>query len=353
MPEANYIDGLRDWARQHWPGGDPGPLAAEVIAADGSVRRFLRLTGGGRSLVAMANPGNPPENRAWQGLAGHLAGLGLPVARVLAADLAAGRFLMEDLGRGSLMAAVQASQGDPEAVAGLYEPVLALLARLQARGADGLDLALCYDGPELTPEFLLDQEAGYFLRELVLGAAGIEPAELPPGLEEELGAVSELAGRAGPRGLVHRDFQSRNIVYEAGRYGLVDFQGARLGPAQYDLASLLQDPYVQLDWGLRQRLLGRYLELRGGEGPFDARAFRAGWAAVGASRLMQALGAFSFLTRRRNRPHFAASVPLALASLERLLDDPSLAGFPALAGLVRTLPARLGPHSFDFLGELL
>ncbi|MEW5911680.1 MAG: phosphotransferase [Thermodesulfobacteriota bacterium] len=352
MPEADYIDALRDWARRHWPGGDPGPLQAEVIAADGSMRRFLRLTGGGRSLVALSNPDNPPENRAWQGLAGHLAALGLPVARVLAADLASGRFLMEDLGRSSLMEAALAQADDAEAVAGLYEPVLALLARLQAQGAAGLDLSLCYDGPELTPEFLLDQEAGYFLRELVLGAAGLRPEELPPGLADELRALCELAGRAGPRGLVHRDFQSRNIVYDSGRYGLVDFQGARLGPAQYDLASLLHDPYVQLGWGLRRRLLARYLALRGAEGPFDAQAFGAGWAAVSASRLMQALGAFSFLTRRRNRPHFAASVAPALASLAQVLDDPSLAGFTALAGLVQGLPARLGPHSFDFLGEL-
>lgn len=351
MPEANQIDGLRGWARQHWPGGDPGPLAAEPIAADGSLRTFLRLTGGGRSLVAMSNPDNPPENRAWHYLAGHLGALGLPVARVLAADLPTGRFLMEDLGEGSLMQAVQAAVGDQGAIAGLYEPVLVLLARLQAHGAQGLDLGICFDGAELTPEFLLDQEAGYFMRELVLGAAELEPEELPEELPAELEAFCQMAGRARPRGLVHRDFQSRNIIYQAGRYGIVDFQGARLGPAQYDPASLLHDPYVQLDWDLRTRLGERYLALRQAEGPFDAQAFRAGWAAVSASRLMQALGAFAFLTRRRNRPHFAASVPLALASLARLFNDPSLAAFPALAGLLRLLPARLGPASFDFRGE--
>lgn len=100
---------------------------------------------------------------------------------------------------------------------------------------------------------LREQEANYFLRELVLGAAGWQPEELPPELEDELEVLCRLAGEARPRALVHRDFQSRNVVYYRGRYGLVDFQGARLGPAQYDLASLLHDPYVQLPWSLRQR----------------------------------------------------------------------------------------------------
>ncbi len=343
---------LAQWARQHWPGGDPGPLDGEPIAADGSVRSFVRLSASGLSLVGLSNPDNPPENRAWYALAGHLHGLGLPVARVLAADLTAGRFLMEDLGDGSLMEAAMAAPDD-QAVYQLYEPVLALLARLQAKGASGLDLGICFDGPELNPAFLLDQEAGYFLRELVLGAAGLEPEELPPGLDREMVAFCELAGSAQPRGLVHRDFQSRNIIYDQGRYGLVDFQGARLGPAQYDLASLLQDPYVQLDWDLRHSLRERYLALRAQEGPFDDQAFRVGWTAVSASRLMQALGAFSFLTRKRNRPHFAASVGPALESLGRLFADPSLAGFTELAGLVRLLPGRLGPESFAFQGELM
>ena len=351
MPEEQ-MEKLAQWAREVWPGGDPGPLAVEPVAADGSLRRFVRLTAGTRSLVAMANPDNPAENLAWDYLAAHLGRLGLPVARVLAADHQAGRFLMEDLGTGSLMEAALALEGGQEGLAGLYRPVLAMLARLQAQGAQGLDTSICYDGAELTPNFLREQEAGYFLRELVLGAAAWPPEELPPELEEELDDFCRLAGQAGPRGLVHRDFQSRNIVYHQGRYGLVDFQGARLGPAQYDLASLLHDPYVQLPWELRERLLGQYLELRAAQGPFDQGEFMAGWAAVSASRLMQALGAFAFLTRRRGRPHFAASVAPALASLGRVMADPSLAEYEALGRVAREVGGRLGPSSFDFLGKV-
>jgi hypothetical protein len=337
MPEWSAEE-IAAWARLHWPGGDPGPLSPEPLAPDGSARTFLRLVGGGESLVAMSNPQQPEENRAWLYFARHLGRLGLPVPRVLAWDLEAGLFLMEDLGRTSLQEAVRAVGDDAPAVRALYEPVLEMLARLQAHGAEELDTGVCFDGAELTPEFLRRREAGYFLEEYVCGACGLTPAELPAGLEAELEEISRRAGRARPRGLVHRDFQSRNIVHEGGRLGLVDFQGARLGPAQYDLASLLHDPYVDLPWVLRDRLRERYLQLRCTLGPFDREAFAEGWPWVSLSRLMQALGAYGFLTRRRGRGHFLPYFAPALRSLRRLLELPACRELSALRGLVRSLP---------------
>jgi len=349
MPERSPHD-LAAWARGRWPGGDPGPLKPEPVAADGSARLFVRLRGGGKSLVAMSNPDNPAENRAWHYLAGHLGKLSLPVARVLAADLDQGLFLMEDLGRGALQDAVLAATS-PQAIEALYEPVLAMLARLQAKGAQEFDFSVCFDSRELTPEFLLEREAGYFLEEFVRGACGLAPDQLPAGLKHDLEELCQKAGQAQPQGLVHRDFQSRNIVYAGGRLGLVDFQGARLGPAQYDLASLLHDPYVDLAAELRGRLKTRYLELRAAEGPFDPDGFQEGWPYVSASRVMQALGAYAFLTRRRGRAHFAAYIAPALISLSRLCRVDALTGLKSLGQLVESLRQKLIPDALAPLHE--
>jgi aminoglycoside/choline kinase family phosphotransferase len=339
MPKWGPLE-LAAWARSRWPGGDPGPLTPEPLAADGSVRLFVRLKSGGLSLVAMGNPDNPLENRAWLYLAGHLGELGLPVARVLDADIELGLFLMEDLGRRSLQEAVQAAANQKD-IETLYEPVLAMLARLQAKGGQEFDASVCFDSRELTPEFLLEREAGYFLAEFVLGACGLASEQLPSGLDSELAELCQKAGQAGPKGLTHRDLQSRNIVYEAGRLGLVDFQGARWGPAQYDLASLLHDPYVDLAQELRDRLKSRYMELRAAEGSFDAELFEQGWPFVSASRVMQALGAYAFLTRRRGRAHFAVYIDPALATLRRLCRHEALAGFRSLRRLLESLPLDL------------
>jgi aminoglycoside/choline kinase family phosphotransferase len=349
MPELRHNQ-IAEWARAHWPGDDPGPMQTEQVAADGSVRLFLRLQAGGKSLVALCNPDNPAENRAWHYLAGHLAKLGLPVAQVLAADQSQGLFLMQDLGRGSLQDTVLAAS-TPQEIAAVYEPVLAMLARLQAKGADDFDASVCFDGKELSPEFLLQREAGYFLEEFVLGACGLAAGQLPGGLKEDLAELCQRAGLAQPQGLVHRDFQSRNIIYERGRLGLVDFQGARLGPAQYDLASLLHDPYVDLPMELRHGLKSRYMELRAAEGPFDPDGFEAGWPYVSASRVMQALGAYAFLTRRRGRAHFAAYIAPALATLRHLCGESALRKLTSLGKLVRSLPRELTPEALMPLNE--
>ena len=58
--------------------------------------------------------------------------------------------------------------------------------------------------------------------------------------------------------LVHRDLQSSNILFFRGEPVLLDFQGMRLGPSSYDLASLLCDPYVNLDPGIQRDLITYY-----------------------------------------------------------------------------------------------
>jgi len=295
--------------------------------------------------VLLDSPGNPPENRAWLWLAGRLEGLGIPVAPVLASDLEAGRFLMEDLGATSLQQAALSLAGDEAALARLYEPVLAMLAQMQARAGEGLDQSICFDGPRLSGEFLLEREAHYFLREFVLGACGLASSAWPANLMPELTELCRLAGRARPLGFTHRDFQSRNILVRASGLGLVDFQGGRLGPAQYDLAALVNDPYVDLPDKLRQRLIERYLELRAPLGGLEPAQFMMGWPYVAISRAMQTLGAFAFLTRVRGRVHFAAYVAPALGTLRALAAWPDLESFPALGGLLACLPEKIGPEA--------
>jgi hypothetical protein len=328
---------LRDWAARVWPDGNPGELNAQLIEPDGSTRLFMRLSAGKRHLVALANPDNPPENRAWAYFAQRLAELGLPVAKVLSQDRARGFFLMEDLGHAHLQAAVKEAGDDAATVEALYEPVLRFLIPLHQRGGQGLDHAVCFDGAELDATFLLKREAGYFLEQYVKGAAGRSARRLPMGLDQEMVELCHRAAGAQPWGLVHRDLQSRNIILEKDRYGLVDFQGARLGPVAYDLASLLHDPYVNLPWGLRERLVKRYAELAGAMGSFDRQRFLAGWPWVSASRLMQALGAYGFLSREMGKGAFIAYMRPALAGLGRLAQARAFADFPAWRELLHDL----------------
>jgi aminoglycoside/choline kinase family phosphotransferase len=118
-----------------------------------------------------------------------------------------------------------------------------------------------------------------------------------------------------PRVLVHRDFQSQNIIMRNGQAHLIDFQGMRPGLAEYDLASLLYDPYVGLTEAERAELITYYREQQVKnritiDGDFDSRL-----RLCAMQRLMQALGAYGFLGLVKGHKHFLKYVPAAMESL--------------------------------------
>jgi aminoglycoside/choline kinase family phosphotransferase len=343
MPEKLLAD-LKAWAQEVWPdsgSGRPDALRVRLIASDGSPRLFARFGDGQTDLVGMANPDNPPENRAWFYFASHLRDKGLPVPLVLARDDERGFALMHDLGSESMRKRVLAVGDDEEAVAGIFDPVLGILARLQAHGHEGLDMDVCFDSRRLDAGFLLEREAWYFLREFVEGACHINRKAWPQGLVDEVTRLSRLAGEARPQGLVHRDFQWRNVIWGDKGPGLVDFQGARMGPAQYDLAALLHE--AGLSWELKARFMERYIELRRELGEFDAGAFRAGWPFVSLSRIMQALGAFGYLSLKRGLPHLYLYARSHVGVLRGLVKQEAFRPYPALRALAAMLPDDFQP----------
>jgi aminoglycoside/choline kinase family phosphotransferase len=119
---------------------------------------------------------------------------------------------------------------------------------------------------------------------------------------------------------VHRDFQSQNIIVRNGQAHLIDFQGMRPGLAQYDLASLLFDPYVDLPASERAELIAYYCE-QFGNGRRAEADFEAILRLCAMQRLMQALGAYGFLGLVKHHKAFLEYVPVALGSLRALLAD--------------------------------
>src|SRR5256714_13380471 len=135
-----------------------------------------------------------------------------------------------------------------------------------------------------------------------------------------LGRMAErLAGR--PRVLVHRDFQSQNIIMRNGQAHLIDFQGMRPGLAEYDLASLLFDPYVSFSRAECEELLTDYESKRAIACNPVAPDFRAIFRLCGIQRLMQALGAYGFLGLVKGNKTFLNHIPAAIDSLRTLAGE--------------------------------
>lgn len=145
-------------------------------------------------------------------------------------------------------------------------------------------------------------EQNYFFEFLVedflgLDAVGLRENPLFADLAERLGTVA--------RHLVHRDFQSQNLLIKDGQVWLIDFQGLRRGRQEYDLASLIFDPYLDHSAEERETLLALWEDVA------DERPLEKLFHECAAQRLMQALGAYGNIVKNRGdewyRPHVATA----------------------------------------------
>ena len=104
------------------------------------------------------------------------------------------------------------------------------------------------------------------------------------------------------------------------RLWLIDFQGARLGPRQYDLAALLLDPYVNLPLRVQENLLTAYLDRLQQHLTVDPVVWRQQYNYVALCRNLQILGAYGFLTQQKGKKFFRQFIPVACRSLEHRLE---------------------------------
>lgn len=159
-------------------------------------------------------------------------------------------------------------------------------------------------------------------------------------IRDEFRKIAEqLAGQ--PRVFVHRDYHSRNLMVDGRRLGVIDFQDALMGPATYDLASLLRDAYIALDEGLIDRLINYFLDrLEERRHLWTERdAFRLLFDFTSIQRNLKAAGRFVYIDRVKGNPKFLVDIPRTLGYVKRNLHKyPELV---TLRKLLRTHVAEL------------
>jgi aminoglycoside/choline kinase family phosphotransferase len=139
----------------------------------------------------------------------------------------------------------------------------------------------------------------------------------------------------GPATWVLRDFHSPNLLWlsrrsEIARLGILDFQDAVMGPAAYDLASLLQDARVDVPEQLELALLGRYVRgRREADAGFDPAQFIKLYVTLAAQRNSKILGIFARLDMRDGKPQYLRHMPRVWTYLQRSLAHPALGALNA------------------------
>jgi aminoglycoside/choline kinase family phosphotransferase len=325
----------------------------EPMPGGASTRRYFRVRfEDGKSAVAMfvpdgdrpeeivKTPGGPSQGKRWPFLEvrGLLAERGIRVPCLYAESTTDGWLLIEDLGEMTLGAYLEA-HADRRDV--LYAQAVVDLARAQQALASLPAESVV--GSRAFDRDLLRWELDHF-REWGLDARGHTLSGDDRAALEEV--FDRLATRiaALPRGFVHRDYQSRNLMVVGNELIWLDFQDALLGPRAYDLVALLFDSYQELDREFVKARLDDYASAASLSTAARAELAReVDWVAV--QRKLKDAGRFVFIDRVKHDssflPYVAPTLRKVAGTLDHLApDEPDMARLRAI--LRRTLPEEIG-----------
>jgi len=333
--------------RQFLEGAGHGESKRQRMPGDASIRSYARLIRDDGVFILMNSPKRPDGPPAYGGksysAAVHLAedvkpfvaidnglrGLGLSAPTIHHSDIEAGFLITEDFGTAAVI------EGDPpQPVPERYEAATDMLAALH-REVLPKTLPLA---PQITfaiPLYDVDAmlvEVGLML-EWYLPDRGAEPtADLKAQFVTTWRNLLEAKAASAPITWALRDFHSPNIIWlgeraDIARVGIIDFQDAVLGPATYDLVSLLQDARIDVPEQLELSLLTRYIKARRAtDESFDPAGFAELYAIMSAQRNTRLLGTFARLNRRDGKAQYLRHQPRIWTYLTRSLAHPALSG---------------------------
>lgn len=313
------------------------------MAADGSDRSFFRLTHPAKTGCIAIIPGNNGTNEArsaWR-IGCHLNRQKIPAPEMIGYDHDSGTLFCEDLG-GTLLHGHLVSQVVPpwhtDFFIPLYTKVIEALVDFQTRGIRAFDQRWCWDTACYDKKVMQQREAGYFYTACCTDLLGISKTALAPTVEETTHLIDQAA-QLPVSFLLHRDFQSRNLMLHNDTVKIIDFQGARHGPLGYDLASLLVDPYAGMPQEVQEQLYAIYLTVLQQRAPgliVEAEAFAHGFFQLCLLRNMQVMGAYAFLGFQRNKPFFRGYLLPAAENLLAILEKTKCHEYVALTRLAAT-----------------
>ncbi len=334
-----------------------GAAERRRMQGDASTRIFERLTLDDKAVILMNAPPKPDgpavrDGKPYSAIA-HLAETTVPYVAVAAAlrerslsapvilhaDTAQGLIIMEDLGEERIVA------GDPpQPIEARYEAAVDLLTSLHRRRLPkSLPVAphIEYRIPHYDLEaFLIEAE---LLLDWYLAGADAPVDAAQREVFVSLWRQALAPALEAPPTWVLRDYHSPNLLWledreKIARIGVLDFQDALIGPAAYDVASLLQDARVDVPEALEVALLSRYVRARQiDDRRFDPALFAQLYATLAAQRATKILGIFARLNKRDGKPQYLRHLPRIWRYLQRSLAHPAL--FPLKAWYTGNVPA--------------
>lgn len=325
--------------KRAFPGCVCKKIECSKLKGDGSDRKWYRLAAAGRSIVMVDHgirkePGIS-EIDSFVLIGRHLYDKKIAVPRIYLYDTFSGIVFLEDLGDVNLQTIVKANKK----ILSYYKSIIKLLIKMSIVGVKEFDRSWTYQTPYYDKEVILENECRYFVdaflrRYLKLNICCDD-------FKDEFILLADKALEFSVNGFMHRDFQSRNIMIKDRKPYFIDFQGGRIGPIQYDLASLLIDPYVALPRHVQDQLLDYCFDKLSSYIHIDKKRFCLCYKYCAITRNLQILGAFGYLSRVKGKTYFERFIPAAIESLKYNLSAVEDTQFPRFKSAVSKITEKV------------
>lgn len=291
------MDKIREWL----DGTPYQHFTIKVASADASFRQYYRLTHGDITLLLMDASLEKDSLQAFINVTKKLHSVDVKAPQILETNLETGYLILEDFGSTHYLDILNWDNSEE-----LYKKAIDEIVKMQELDASDLPP---YDKEFLSLEMDLMRE-WYMIKLLPVNLSAKQTAIIEKTIDDISNEVLKQ-----PQGLfVHRDFHSRNIMLtQDNEVGVIDYQDAMSGALCYDLASLLEDSYIEFEREDRLKLILYFRDKKGLD--VDDATFIRWFDFVSMQRHMKVLGIFARLYKRDGKKGYLQDIPLTLKYL--------------------------------------
>nr|WP_276521496.1 phosphotransferase [Shewanella sairae] len=299
MSDPRFLQ-LNAWLNQYFN----VKVAPQLISGDASFRRYFRIVVDNLSYIVVDSPPNLIDIRPFIQLADSYSRQGIAVPKVIASDVEQGIMLLSDLGDVQLLSVL-----NEQTLQQYYAEALLLLNDIAKVTETAQGRLPHYDAA------FVERELAIFIEWLAVHHLGLAIDEVTLATQDAFNLLTDNALEQ-PQAGMHRDYHSRNLMLQADKLNVIDFQDAVIGPVTYDAVSLLRDCYIRWPDIAVDKLMAQHYQqcidshLIAADTSIEQ--YRRWFDLMGIQRHVKAAGIFSRLNYRDNKPAYMADIPLTL-----------------------------------------
>ncbi|MCC2590583.1 aminoglycoside phosphotransferase family protein [Chryseobacterium sp. MFBS3-17] len=302
-----------------------------ALPQSGSARRNFVGTSGGIDYIITSNH-NVAENECFLYFSGLFSELKLNTPKVYAVTANRTLYIQEHKGRRTLSEII-AEEGLTDRVKALVKQSLEHLCNMQEQTRGKTDYSRTFEY-ERYDELPVLNDLFYFKSFI---ADALELPYRKAALIQEFKKIAALTESLGPKSIMLRDFQARNImVNDSDQVFFIDYQSAMEGPRMYDVISFLYQAKADFPEDFRREMVAYFAGFI--ENEQERNPLYESFRPLQLIRFLQVLGAYGFRGLVQRKAHFMASVDKGIENLTKFSADwEKMNNFPELKQLIEQL----------------